>query len=426
MDFAITGAGIINNSGIIQNFVILAIDYNGFAHTNILSFTNSATAGSLTQFSVYGGTYGEQFDGGLAFFDNSTAGSSTILIFGASDIWGGGVYFYGSSSAENAAITVNEHQTNGTGGGLVFNDTSSAGDATITCNPSSAISFDDTAGAANATLIIDGGSGGDIAVGSFRGNSTGGTASAKVVGNGSLRIRDHVSPGMAIGSLEGDGSVLLGANNLTVGTNNLSTIFSGVIQDDNLGGSLSKVGTGRLTLSGANTYTGGTILSSGILLANNATGSATGTGPVQVTAGTLGGGGIIAGTVIVGTGSGSGAILGPGPSGIIPGTLSIQKKLILMSDASYKVTLNSNTPAADKVSARSVRIRRALILFDDRGSSLLSPGTVFTVIENTGATPISGTFANLADGSTVVVGSNTFQADYEGGDGNDLTLTVVP
>jgi len=46
------------------------------------------------------------------------------------------------------------------------------------------------------------------------------------------------------------------------------------------------------------------------------------------------------------------------------------------------------------------------------------------VINNTAATPIAGTFSNLADGATVVVGNNTFQANYEGGDGNDLTLTV--
>jgi len=37
-----------------------------------------------------------------------------------------------------------------------------------------------------------------------------------------------------------------------------------------------------------------------------------------------------------------------------------------------------------------------------------------------------GTFSNLADGAIVTIGSNTFQANYEGGDGNDLTLTVLP
>jgi hypothetical protein len=48
------------------------------------------------------------------------------------------------------------------------------------------------------------------------------------------------------------------------------------------------------------------------------------------------------------------------------------------------------------------------------------------VIDNPSGTPIAGTFANLADGSTLTVNGNTFQASYEGGDGNDLTLTVVP
>lgn len=40
------------------------------------------------------------------------------------------------------------------------------------------------------------------------------------------------------------------------------------------------------------------------------------------------------------------------------------------------------------------------------------------------ATPIGGTFSNLPDGSAFTVGSNTFQANYEGGSGNDLTLGV--
>ena len=53
-------------------------------------------------------------------------------------------------------------------------------------------------------------------------------------------------------------------------------------------------------------------------------------------------------------------------------------------------------------------------------------GMVLTVISNTSANPISGDFSNLADGAIVNVNGNNFQASYEGGDGNDLTLTVVP
>jgi hypothetical protein len=56
----------------------------------------------------------------------------------------------------------------------------------------------------------------------------------------------------------------------------------------------------------------------------------------------------------------------------------------------------------------------------------LTQGTVRTVIRNASTNPISGTFANLLDGGIVNINGNNFQANYEGGDGNDLTLTVVP
>jgi len=67
----------------------------------------------------------------------------------------------------------------------------------------------------------------------------------------------------------------------------------------------------------------------------------------------------------------------------------------------------------------------AQFAFGDLGSAALPAGTVFRVINNTAATPIAGTFSNLADGSTFTSNGNTFQASYAGGDGNDLTLTVV-
>jgi hypothetical protein len=62
----------------------------------------------------------------------------------------------------------------------------------------------------------------------------------------------------------------------------------------------------------------------------------------------------------------------------------------------------------------------------DLGAASLPLGSSFTAIHNTSVSPISGTFANLADDAIVIIGSNKLQADYQGGDGNDLTLTVVP
>ena len=167
------------------------------------------------------------------------------------------------------------------------------------------------------------------------------------------------------------------------------------------------------------------MISGGILLTNNSVGSATGRGPVQTNAGTLGGTGTIAGGVTIGTGAGAGAFLGPGARGVTPGTLTIRKKLTLKADSTYKVTLDSRVSTADGVRAKGIRIQGASILFNDLGTNVLPPGTVFVVMSNAAAGPITGQFSNLSDGSTVTVDSNTFQANYEGGDGNDLTLTVV-
>jgi autotransporter-associated beta strand protein len=79
-----------------------------------------------------------------------------------------------------------------------------------------------------------------------------------------------------IGSLAGAGSISLGSNVLTTGTTNASTLFSGVIAGS--GGKLVKTGSGLLTLSGNNTFTGGIdLMQGGIRLASN---TAAGTGPI--------------------------------------------------------------------------------------------------------------------------------------------------
>jgi outer membrane autotransporter protein len=70
----------------------------------------------------------------------------------------------------------------------------------------------------------------------------------------------------SIGSLAGAGSVTLGSATLTTGNDNTSTTFSGTISG---AGSLTKIGTGVLTLSGVNTYSGGTTLAGTLSLANN-------------------------------------------------------------------------------------------------------------------------------------------------------------
>jgi hypothetical protein len=78
------------------------------------------------------------------------------------------------------------------------------------------------------------------------------------------------------------------------------------------------------------------------------------------------------------------------------------------------------------VIANGITINGASIALQGKTQGRVRLGTVLTVLSNTSANPISGTFSNLAEGAIVTVNGNNFQASYTGGDGNDLTLTVVP
>jgi autotransporter-associated beta strand protein len=90
-----------------------------------------------------------------------------------------------------------------------------------------------------------------------------------------------------INGLSGTGmvnTVAGGTPTLTVGANSQSSTFSGVIQNSAGSLALTKVGAATLTLSGSNTYSGGTTLSAGIISAHLP--SALGLGPVTFAGGT--------------------------------------------------------------------------------------------------------------------------------------------
>ena len=142
---------------------------------------------------------------------------------------------------------------------------------------------------------------------------------------------------------------------------------------------------------------------------------------------TLGGKGIISGAVIVGTGTGSGAFLALSIASNQPVALTLKRTLTFKADATYTYKLNTNNARADQVIAKEVTIESgAQFDFQAVANKKLTNGTVFTAINNTSANPISGTFADLADNSTFTSGRNNYQVSYEGGDGNDLALIVVP
>lgn len=375
----------------------------------------------------------------ILFFDSSSADHATFVCDGGTKkatLGGGGtILFFATSSAGSATFITNPAKGDFTDAGRIgFNEGSTASNGTFINHGGYAgkaggsTYFAETSDAGNATLIAktgsNGGAGGSIA---FHAQSTGGTARVELFGNGNLDIRRIQRSRLTIGSIEGSGQVFLGKKNLRVGANHLNTTFSGVISDSGQGGALIKIGAGKLILSNANSYAGGTIVNNGKLVVSNTSGSATGTGAVQVNAGMLRGHGIIAGSVTIGKGSGRGAVLSAGNRLQSSATLTIQSTLTFNADASYDFSLRSHAGTEDEVVAMGVTINSgAQFSFVGLGDSTLTPDTVFTVINNTAATPIAGTFSNLDDASTFSSNGNTYRVNYEGGDGNDLTLTVVP
>ncbi len=424
------GAGIVNNSGQIQTFSVTL--FRGV--TAQILFRNDSSAGDGVVFAIDG----PSFFTSLFFLDSSSAGNSTITLTGGADIYGSHMTFSEDSKAGTASIELNGAITSGAqGANTTFFDQATADHATFTAHGGTvagaggAILTFATSGApsaGNATLIADGNIlGADGGLIQFYDDADGGGSRVEVFDNGRLSI-ENAADSAAIGSLEGNGRVLLGTNNLTIGLTNASTTFSGRITgtgSGGSGGSITKKGRGRLTLTRSNSYPGGTTVSGGSLTLNNRNGSATGSGLVEVEEGTLSGRGIIAGGVVLATNGGQGT-LSPG-SGRPPSALTILSFLTFHSNSVDQFVFDSSTAQANTVVAGAVDLDPGCsISFRDLGNAVLPLGTTFTVISSTVADPIFGQFDNLADGSTVTVNGNKFQADYEGGDGNDLTLTVVP
>ncbi len=485
---AFYGAGITNNSGITQNVIAAKSAISDSAR---IYFENSSSADENVVITNQASASGIAYGAFTSFDGSSTAGNATIINEGAAvsgTTWGGFTDLLYYSNAEAATFINNAGTVSGAAAGHTFVGTSPPGNigtstfinnaATVpgaeggwteidggvsdgaTFLAKGATVADAQGGQVYAfgddgysTYTAEGGNGTNAQGGlidvlyvpastqtvvTANGGTNGGLGGTiliedsadiplpqfQVFGNSVLDLTNVTDPTMPIGSLAGDGIVLLAGHTLSIGSNNLNTTFSGVIQDS---GALTKAGTGTLTLSSANTYTGATTVSAGTLIASNRSGSATGTGSVNVNAGTLGGKGIIQGAVTIGTGGGAGAFLAPSVGSNQPVTLRLKKTLTFKADSAYTYKLNTNNARSDQVIVKGVSIESgAQFNFQAVANRQLTIGTVFTIISNTLANPIAGTFANLPDNSTFTAGRNNYQVSYEGGSGNDLTLTVVP
>jgi autotransporter-associated beta strand protein len=360
---------------------------------------DTASASLLYVGSASAGSAAITNDGGLGFWNSSTANDANITNTGNVHFFttsaagtatvtnnGGAVTFHNSSTAANATINNN--------GTLQFQDSSDAGSATITNN--SNLYFVNTASAEDATITTANG-----ATTQLSDTATGGAARFITQSGGTFDISGLSNGGATAGSIEGAGDYVLGAKNLDVGSNDLSTTISGVISG--VGGSLTKSGSGTLNLTGTNTYTGDTTVNAGTLRVNGSIASSLTT----INSGaTLGGNGTVGDLTI-----NNGGHLAPGNS---IGTITVNGNLTFASGSTYEVEVSPTGADLTTVTGSATLAGTAKALFQPG-----TPDHTYTIL--TAAGGLGGT---TFDSLTTVNLPAGFSAnlDYSG---NDVLLNLT-
>jgi fibronectin-binding autotransporter adhesin len=306
-----------------------------------------------------------------------------------------------------ATATVNSTQAGNGYGGLVY------GDATTTNVFSGTGSF----GTANVkqyqnllgTVQIPLGSALRFSSTSLTVNG-GDNATFELEGTLNTRNGTATGAGISLGALTGTGGTLGGAGNAdgnglyVIGAKNIDCTFSGTVNGTTpRGTSITKVGTGRLTLDGTLSYDRTTTVSNGVLaiasVANPAT-SLDNSATINVRAGavldvsarsdstlTLGN---VAGQVLSGSGTITGSLVVGANSTVNPGdgigTLTVSSAATLGGLVNMELN-RTNTPNADRLAALSVAYGGTLTVTNL--GPLLQGGDTFQLLSGTP----SGSFA---------------------------------
>jgi autotransporter-associated beta strand protein len=365
-----------------------------------LGFSDSATAATAAITS----------NGELGFSGNSTAGDATIINNATGNTSfagnasagtalfqnGGQILFGGQASAAQAEIVNNATGT------VLVRQNATLGQASVNNGGLLDLSGNASAGAASILTGPDG-------VTVFRQNSTGGTAALMTDAGGEVDFSGVTGGAITVGSIAGPGNYLLGATMVTVGANGQSTTVDGVIADGGrsggAGGGLTKAGAGTLTLSGANGYTGRTVVEAGVLQAGAAggfsaasaftvhagalldlaafdqeVGSLAGDGGVDLATARLTTGGDDSDTVFSGAIGGTGGVTKVGAGTFALAGVNGYGGATIVSDGELAVT-GSIAASAAQVAA---------------GARLSGTGAI-------GSADISGTLARETDGGTMTV-----------------------
>ncbi|MCG6154600.1 FG-GAP repeat domain-containing protein [Rubinisphaera margarita] len=238
---------------------------------------------------------------------------------------------------------------------------------------------------------------------------------AGLSGTGSLQIVPN-DPTSSIGIGESaTGTLNLDAAELA----NLANGFSSILIGD------ATAGTGAVEITSATfadsvSLVGGSIALGEILTSDSdvAVTLTARTGSITTAAGTNAGNVTSSGQTVTLNG-----VIAPGGS---PGQLVVTGNLVLDSGDTVEIELEGDDPGTGYdqiVVAGDVTLNNAQL--DTTRLAAYTPSYLktFTIIDNQGVNPVTGTFLNLNDGDQLVLDDYIYQIDYDGGDGNDVVLT---
>jgi fibronectin-binding autotransporter adhesin len=358
---------------------------------------------------------------GITVLTGTNAYSGATIVNNAATLSGGSANAFSAASA----TTINTGGTVDLGGFAQTMNTVSLAGGTIQ-NGSLTGTITSTGGAINniggtAALMANGGittlagtntySGGTtVTAGTLQGNAT--SLQGNIVNNAAV-VFDQAANGTYAGILSGTGTLtktnagaltLTGANTYSGGTtvtagtlqgnttslqgnivNNAAVVFDQPANGTYAGilsgtGTLTKTNAGALTLTGANTYSGNTTVNGGMLVVNGSIVS-----PVTVNAGgLLGGTGTIGGANIM-----AGGIFAPGNS---IGTMTVNGNVSFAAGSTFRVEVDA-AGNADRINATGTATLSGGTVDVQAGAGTYRPISNYTILNATGG--VTGAFTNV-------------------------------
>ncbi len=244
-----------------------------------------------------------------------------------------------------------------------------------------------------------------------------------IYGDGKLTLDGGVT--QTIGSLTSrslTGGISPSSAEIALASGSVLTTISGPpsVYDGSLTGegSLLKQGAGALTLGGTGSNAAMTV-EAGQVAVNGATTLAT-----TLTSG------ILSGTGSIGANAVNGGTLQPGAAD--QGKLTMTT-LIPATGSTLQLGLSGGTAPVAGTDYRQVVVKGDTVNLGDSNLVLTTVGATpfndaasYTLIDNQGASAVSGTFNGLAEGATVTLGGVNYTISYKGGTGNDVVLASAP